>query len=120
MAEGLARRLVPEDVEVFSAGSEPSKVNPLAVEAMQLLGIDLSTHESKGVDDVPLDRVDLAITLCAEEVCPTFSGEVTKEHWPLDDPAARQGTHGERLTEFVRIRNQLDRKIRGALRAYGW
>jgi arsenate reductase len=120
MAEGLARRLSPEGVDVFSAGSEPSQVNPLAVEAMQLVGVDLSEHESKGVDDVPLDEVDLVITLCAEEVCPTLPGKVTKEHWPHDDPAAAEGTHSERLAEFARVRNQLDRKIRDAFRAYGW
>jgi len=120
MAEGLARRLVPEEVEVFSAGSEPAEVNPIAVEAMQLLGIDLSDHRSKGIDDIPQERIDLVITLCAEEVCPVFSDAVHEEHWPHDDPAALEGSHAAQLAEFARVRNQLDAKIRAAFRAYGW
>ena len=120
MAEGLARRLAPPEVELFSAGSEPSQVNPIAVEAMQLLGIDLSEHRSKGIDDIPQEQIDLVVTLCAEEICPVFPDSVRKEHWPHDDPAVLEGSHAAQLAEFARVRNQLDAKIRAEFRAYGW
>ena len=100
MAEGIARSLVPESVEIYSAGSSPSKVNPLAIRAMEEMGIDISSHWSKSVDDVEKERVQTAITLCAEEVCPVFPGQVERHHWPFEDPAAVKGTEEEQLVSF--------------------
>ncbi len=74
MAEGLARSLAPSGVKVSSAGSAPSKLNPLAVKALAELGLDISAHSSKSVDDIPPGDVDVVVTLCAEEVCPVFLG----------------------------------------------
>jgi arsenate reductase (thioredoxin) len=88
MAEGLARRQFGPDVEVLSAGSRPSRVNPYAIEAMSELGIDIRGHHSKSVDDVDASSADLVITLCADEVCPVLPGRVKRLHWPIPDPAS--------------------------------
>lgn len=88
MAEGLARALLGDRVEVLSAGSQPSKVNPYAIEAMAELGIDISGHRSKSVDEIDPRGLDVAITLCAEEACPILPGTVRRLHWPIPDPAS--------------------------------
>jgi arsenate reductase (thioredoxin) len=88
MAEGLARRLFGDAAEVMSAGSQPSRVNPYAIEAMSELGIDISGHRSTSVADVDPAAVDLVVTLCAEEVCPLLPGRVQRLHWPIPDPAS--------------------------------
>ena len=72
IAEGLARRLAPRGTSVYSAGSEPGTINPLAVRALAEVGVDASAQQSKGLDAIPLDEIDLVVTLCAEEVCPLF------------------------------------------------
>lgn len=88
MAEGLARRLFGDAAEVMSAGSQPSRVNPYAIEAMSELGIDISGHRSTSVAEVDTAAVDLVVTLCAEEVCPVLPGRVRRLHWPIPDPAS--------------------------------
>jgi arsenate reductase (thioredoxin) len=88
MAEGLARKMLGSDVEVLSAGSRPSRVNPYAIEAMSEIGIDISGHRSKSVDEVDAASVDMVITLCADEVCPILPGRVQRLHWPIPDPAS--------------------------------
>lgn len=88
MAEGLARKLFDAAVQVQSAGSEPSVVNPYAVEVMAELDIDLSAHRSKSVDTIDPAGVHTVITLCAEEVCPAFLGAAQRLHWPIPDPAS--------------------------------
>lgn len=88
MAEGLARHRFGTDVEILSAGSRPSKVNPYAIEAMSEVGIDISGQHSKSVDDVDAVSADLVITLCADEVCPVLPGRVQRLHWPIPDPAS--------------------------------
>lgn len=87
MAEGLARAMLPASVEVVSAGSVPSYLNPLAVEAMAEAGIDISNHRSKPVEDVSPETADLIVTLCADEVCPVVPVRVQRLHWPIADPA---------------------------------
>jgi len=86
MAEGLARAMAPEGYRFLSAGSEPGRLNPLAVEALHERGIEISHHRAKGLDAIPLDEVDVIVTLCAEEVCPVVPGVVRRLHWPLPDP----------------------------------
>lgn len=112
MAEALARNLAPAGTEVWSAGSEPSTVNPLAVRALGELGIDIGGALSKGVDGVPLDRVSLVITLCAEEVCPVFPRQDVKRiHWPLPDPAAARGDDAAVLESFRTVRDELSERL---------
>ena len=111
MAEGLAQRLTPPGTRVYSAGSEPASVNPLAVRAMAEIGIDISKHRSKSVDEIPVDQVDVVVTLCAEEVCPVFPGSVRRLHWPVDDPAREGGSEAERLGAFRRVRDEIGRRL---------
>jgi arsenate reductase len=88
MAEGLARQMFGDRALVQSAGSQPSKVSPYAIEVMQEVGADLASHSSKSVDTIDPATVDTVITLCAEEVCPIFLGKHARLHWPIPDPAS--------------------------------
>ena len=115
MAEGLGRMLFGDRVPVMSAGSEPSKVNPYAVEVMGELGVDLAAHHSKSVQTIDPAIVGTVITLCAEEVCPVFLGKARQLHWPIPDPASKDPSipREEMLTRFrtarVTIRGMLER-----------
>ena len=111
MAEGIARKLAPASVEISSAGSKPSRVNPLALKALAEIGVDASGQFSKSVDDIPPADVDVVITLCAEEVCPVFLGKALRLHWGLPDPAAVEGSEAERLDSFRRVRDELQRRL---------
>jgi arsenate reductase len=111
MAEGIARSLAPPGVKVSSAGSAPSRLNPLAVRALAELGIDISRQRSKSVDDVPPGDVDVVVTLCAEEVCPVFLGKALRVHWGLPDPAAAGAGEAERLQAFREVRDVLVRRL---------
>lgn len=113
MAEGLARRLFGDDVQVQSAGSAPSRVNPFAVQVMAELGIGLGAHTSTSVDTIDPGSVDLVVTLCAEEVCPAFLSSVHRMHWPLQDPdrSTEDLTDEERLHHFRTTRDQLKARI---------
>ena len=114
MAEGLARHHFGDAAQVQSAGSSPTRVNPYAVRAMAELDIDISSHASTSVDDVAPDRVDLVITLCAEEVCPVFLGAATRLHWPMPDPdrANEDLSDAQRLGHFRVTRDALHTRIR--------
>ena len=115
MAEGLAREILGPTVEVQSAGSIPSKVNPFAIEAMKEIGIDISRHFSKGVDNLTPKftvTIDYVITLCAEEVCPIMVSKAKKLHWPINDPAGHENlSKEEQLARFRTARDLLREKI---------
>ncbi len=111
MAEGLARARFGDAVNVQSAGSEPSRVSPLAIRAMAEIGIDITRHRSKSVQEIDPATVDFVVTLCAEEVCPVFLGKAKRHHWPLSDPALAEGTGEERLQKFRAVRDELIRRI---------
>jgi arsenate reductase len=111
MAEGIARSLAPAGVTVSSAGSQPSGVNPLAIRALDEIGIDLRSHTSKSVDSIAPVGVDAVITLCAEEVCPAFLGKARRVHWGLPDPAGGGATEEERLEAFRGVRDELRRRL---------
>jgi protein-tyrosine-phosphatase/catechol 2,3-dioxygenase-like lactoylglutathione lyase family enzyme len=113
MAEGLARRLFGARVMVASAGSEPSQVNPYAIEVMREVGVDLTTHQSKSVQTVDPSTVGMVITLCAEEVCPVFLGKARRLHWPIADPASKDTTilREEMLTRFRTARDQIQGRL---------
>lgn len=108
IAEGIARALAPDDVRVSSAGSDPSSVRPEAVEALREVGIDISAHRSKGVEEIDAS-VDAVVTLCAEEVCPVWLGSAHRVHWGLPDPAAVDGEG--RLQAFRNVRDELRRRL---------
>jgi len=109
MAEGIARALAPAGVTISSAGSKPSQVNPLAIRALDELGIDLRGHHSKGVETISPDGVEVVITLCAEEVCPVFLGTARRLHWGLPDPAG--ATEAAQLQSFRDVRDELRRRL---------
>lgn len=113
MAEGLARHGLGEGAQVHSAGSRPSRLNPLAVEAMGEIGIDISGQHAKSVDDIDTDAVDLVVTLCAEEVCPVVPGRVERLHWPIEDPAALAGnaSREEKLNAFRDARDEIRARL---------
>ena len=111
MAEGIARSLAPTGVTVSSAGSQPSGVNPLAIRALDEIGIDIRSHRSKSVDGVSPAGVDAVITLCAEEVCPVFLGKAHRVHWGLPDPAGAGETEEAQLQAFRNVRDELRRRL---------
>lgn len=115
MAEGLARARFGDRIPVQSAGSEPSTVNPYAIEVMKEVGVDLSSHHSKSVRSIDPAGVGTVITLCAEEVCPVFLGKARRLHWPVPDPASR----GTSLDAAIPRDQMLDRfrAARDAIRA---
>jgi arsenate reductase (thioredoxin) len=113
MAEGLARKRFGDRIVVQSAGSEPSRVNPHAIEVMREVGVDLTTHRSKSVQTIDPATVDLVITLCAEEVCPVFLGKARRLHWPIQDPATNDASlpHHEMLTRFRNARSEIEGRL---------
>lgn len=113
MAEGLARHLLGRVVRVRSAGSQPTRLNPFAVEAMAEAGIDISGQYAKSVETIDPGSVDTVITLCAEEVCPVFPGKVRRLHWPIPDPAVDvPGESDEaRLRRFRAARDRIRGRI---------
>jgi len=117
MAEGLLRSLSKSVVEAHSAGTHPSRVNPLAVEAMKEIGIDVSGHRSKSVEEFAGQRFDLVITVCdnAKESCPVFPGAPERLHWSYEDPAAVEGSREERLRAFRRVREGLTEEFQALL-----
>ena len=119
MAEGYLRHAASDRFEARSAGIEPRGLNPLAVEAMAEIGIDISRQESKDVGIFLGEYIPYVITVCANarEKCPIFPRTYKFLHWGLDDPAAAKGTHDERLAVFRRVRDDLIGKIDGELLA---
>jgi arsenate reductase (thioredoxin) len=113
MAEGLGRMIFGERIPVQSAGSEPSTVNPYAIEVMRELGVDLTAHHCKSVQAIDPATVGTVITLCAEEVCPVFLGKVTRHHWPVADPASKDSSipREEMLERFRAARDSIRAKI---------
>lgn len=111
MAEGLARHYLPTAIQVQSAGSQPSTLNPCAVTAMAELGIDISQHYAKAVEDIDSSQVDTVITLCAEEVCPVFLGEVQRLHWPINEPSAGRETPEQLLQGFRIARDEIKHHV---------
>lgn len=111
IGEGLARSLAPADVRISSAGSEPTRVRPQAIEVLREVGIDASGHESNGVDDIER-TVDAVITLCAEEVCPVWLGKADRLHWGLPDPAGSSDDPDQELQAFRDVRDELSSRLR--------
>lgn len=114
LAEGLARAVFP-GAEIESAGSHPGKLNPYAVTVMKEIGIDISKHYSKSVNDLSpkfLAGLDYVVTLCAEEVCPMLISKAKKLHWPHPDPATKEPvTEAEALRRFREARDAILRKL---------
>jgi arsenate reductase len=117
MAEGFLRHLAGDRFEVESAGTEETRVHPLAVQTMREVGVDLSRHRSKTLDrflDEPWDHV---ITVCdhAQERCPLFPRGATRLHWSFEDPSRASGGNEERLVVFRRIRDEIGGRVKAWL-----
>ena len=113
MAEGLLRHLADDRFEVMSAGTEATHVRPLAVQAMDELGIDISGQESKTLERYLSEPFDYVITVCddANEACPVFPGARQRLHWSFEDPAQAIGSEEERLQVFRSIRNAIRERV---------
>jgi arsenate reductase len=117
MAEGLLRHLAGERYEVFSAGTQSTRVNPLAIKAMAEKSIDISSHTSDHIDNYMGMEFDYVITVCdnANESCPYFPTNKTKWHWSFADPSAATGTEEEKLAKFREIRDQIEKRLQTLL-----
>jgi arsenate reductase len=110
MAEGILRAAVGELAEVHSAGSKPAGyVHPKAIQVLKEIGIDISGHTSKHMNDFLVRQITTVITVCgnADQACPMYPGQVYRHHWGFDDPAHAKGTEDEILIEFRRVRDQV-------------
>ncbi|HEV8139923.1 MAG TPA: arsenate reductase ArsC [Pyrinomonadaceae bacterium] len=114
MAEGLLRDIAGDRFEVESAGVAPSFVRPEAIEAMREIGIDISQHRSKSVDEFAGQSFDYVITVCdnANQQCPMFPGKAERVHWSIADPAEVTGDEQERLAAFRSARDDLRERLK--------
>jgi arsenate reductase len=114
MAEGLLHALAGDRFEAASAGTEATRVHPLAIRVMDEVGIDLSRHSSKTFDQLLTQPWDCVITVCdnANERCPVFPAPTTRLHWSFEDPSAAPGSEEDKLQTFRRIRDEISAKIR--------
>lgn len=113
MAEGYARQLAGESLDVLSAGIEAHGQNPRAVQVMAEDGVDISAQESTRLTDDMLRRADLLVTVCghADEQCPVVPTKVEKHHWPLSDPAKAEGDEAAIMAEFRRVRDEIRQRV---------
>ena len=110
MAEGILRASAGDQLDAQSAGSDPAgHVHPLAVRVMQEIGIDISHHRSKHLDEFISQDIETVITVCGNvaTACPVFLGLVSKHHWPFDDPAKANGDEDAQLAVFRRVRDEI-------------
>jgi arsenate reductase len=109
MAEGLLRHDAGDRFEVDSAGTKPGTVRPEAIAVMKEIGIDISGHRSKSVDEFAGQSFDYVLTVCdnAKESCPVYPGHANRLHHAFEDPAATDGPEGERLALFRRVRDEI-------------
>ena len=114
IAEGLLRHMGGDRFEVFSAGTEQTRVQPLAIEAMREVGIDITGHRSKTLDELDGESFDYVITVCdrANESCPIFPGTTERIHWSFDDPTAVTGTEEQKLRAFRTVRDAIQQRLR--------
>jgi arsenate reductase len=113
MAEGLLREFGGDRFEVYSAGTEATRIRPLAIKAMAELGIDISGQESKTLDRYLEEPFDKVITVCddANESCPVFFGAKERLHWSFPDPSKATGTEEEQLAVFRSVRDAVRERI---------
>jgi len=112
LAEGILRAALGDRFRVASAGSKPAGyVHPLAIRALDEIGLDISAHHSKHLDEFLDQDVETVITVCgnADQVCPMFPGQLNRHHFPFDDPAHAEGTEEEQMAVFRRVRDEIRR-----------
>jgi arsenate reductase len=116
MAEGVLRHYGGHAFDVYSAGTKPSQVNPIAIQVMKEIGIDISKHRSKHVDELKGIFFDTVITVCdnAKESCPVFPGKTKKLHWGFPDPPHAKVVTEEVVNEFRKVRDMIHKKFKQA------
>lgn len=121
MAEGVFRWAVGDRFEIHSAGTKPSSVRPEAISVMAEIGIYISGHRSKSVDEFAGEPFRYVVTVCdnAREACPLFPGVAERLHWSLEDPAAVEGSSAEREAAFRRVRDRIVAKVQDFRRELG-
>jgi len=122
MAEAFLRKYAPDHFEVYSAGFEAKGINPFTIKVMEELGIDMSGHQSKNLDQyLGETHFGVTITVCkrAEEVCPTYPSLGTRLYWPFEDPAAFEGTQEEKLEKYREVRDSIKARILSWLESRG-
>jgi thioredoxin type arsenate reductase len=117
MAEGFARQLVRDGHRVYSAGTAPKEIHPMAIQVMKEVGIDISGQRSKGIESIPLNQIQRIVTLCGEaaESCPALSEKVEHIHWSLPDPALQQGDEARVLQAFRDVRDSIRFQVHNLL-----
>ena len=117
MAEGLLRHLAGDRFEAMSAGTEATHVRPLAIMAMEEVGVDISGQESKTLERYLGEPLDYVITVCddANEACPFFPGAKSRLHWSFEDPSKAEGSEEERLAVFRRVRDGIRDRVQAEL-----
>ena len=121
MAEGIFRHLASDLFEVHSAGSQPAGyVHPLSIEVLAELGIDISHHTSKHMNEFLERDIHTVVTVCgnAEQACPTYPGQLNRYHWGFDDPAHAQGSEEEVKEVFRRVRDEIYMTIQAYVQGY--
>lgn len=115
MAEGLLRHDAGDRFDVESAGTKPGRVRPEAIAVMKELGIDISGHRSKSVDEFRDNSFDYVLTVCdnAKESCPIYPGHANRLHHSFEDPAAVEGSEEQRLNAFRVVRDRIRQYLRG-------
>jgi len=112
LAEGILQKVLGDGFNVQSAGSNPAGyVHPLAVQVMKEIGLDISDHRSKHMNDFLIQNIETVVTVCgnADQACPMFPGQLNRHHWGFDDPAHATGTDEEKLAVFRRVRDEIRR-----------
>jgi arsenate reductase len=110
MAEGILRAAAGDVFEVQSAGSNPAgSVHPMAIQVMAEIGIDISKHRSKHLNEFLHQPIETVVTVCdnANQACPVFPGQANRHHWSFADPARAVGTDAEKLAAFRRVRDEI-------------
>jgi arsenate reductase len=117
MAEGILRHYGSNRFEVFSAGTKPSSVNPVAIQVMKEIGVDISGHRSKSVDEFKGQSFDYVITVCnnAKEACPFFPGYAKRLHWEFPDPPQGTAVTEAVINEFRKVRDMIHVKFKTAV-----
>ena len=118
MAEGLARHLGKGIIEPYSAGLFPFHVQSRAIHVMKEIGIDISQQKSKEIDSMPLNSMDIIITLCchADKSCPATPPGIKRVHWPIKDPVGTIGTEKEIMDAFRKARDEIKTRIQNLIK----
>ena len=114
LAEGILRAATGGRINVASAGSQPvGHVHPMAIEVMNEMDIDISSHTSKHLNDFLEHDIHTVITVCgnADSECPVFPDQAHKHHWPFEDPAQAEGNDEEKRAIFRRVRDEIREKF---------